>query len=1559
MTPRPNSLHKRLLFALVSTLTGGLSAQTPFLVKDVNTTWSGPARSSMASSYVADGNAVYFTATVEGTGAEVWKVVDGQPSVAADVGPGSAGSDPANLVVLRPGLLLFTASTVETGRELWATDGSPAGTRLVKDVSPGVWGLSPPGIWFAFNGRAFLATSDGVHGVEPWVSDGTEAGTHMLLDLDGASTSSGVQWIAVFGERVLIFAGGGMWSTDGTTAGTLPIVAAGTLGDVRGFAQSGSVAYFTATAGAGRELWKTDGTAAGTVRVRDIAPGATSGVHSNAPLAAMGGRVYFIASTTGTTYDLWTSDGTEAGTQLVKAIVDEAIPGLPAPRPSLIAGEDLVYVGTNRGLWRSDGTAAGTYLLETNAAAAPFTSAFDGVYYFKVVDGFTELWKTNGTAATTRRIRRLPERTSLFRQNVGPPRFTGGKLYFTAQDPLHGVEPWVCGDAAATSVDLLANVNPDGVPSADVQNVTAAGDLAFFTAFDGWTTGQLWRSDGTASGTFRMTEAGTHSLFTAWQGTLYFRSAKTQLWRSDGSEAGTAMLKDLRPGVQADAISTFHPTTKFLYFGGDDGSGSALWRTDGTDAGTIKVTTGNASLTELAGRVYGSKSSTIFVTEGTPESTKQVAAFTGSGEMTTGLAAAAGALFFGRATTAAGNELWSSDGTTGSEMLVKDIRPGERSSTPRNLTGSGRYLFFVANDGTHGDELWRSDGTPEGTILLRDIWSGESSSWPRDLTRSGDVVYFVADDGVAGAELWRSDGSVAGTVPVADIRPGAASSDVQNLSASDGVLWFSADEGTHGRELWRTAAAGGVALVADLEPGPGSSTPGTAVRAGELLYFAATTSSFGRELWALTPGSEPAVAIADVRIQEGNSGTKTARFTLTRSGDVSAPSTVAFATVDASATAGSDYVAGSGSVAFEAGVTTRFIDVVVNGDASVEKNEAFLVTLTGATGAVLRNTAAVAVIENDDVRADLALEWVASYGSSSRRHVVRLVNHGPSPATDVVVRMSDSPGKVALSCGGQSGNPLNCTVPSLAAGASTEVSFTWQSSAVYTDPAEPPGTTVTADVRAAEPDAEPANNSVTRMVGARLELPPFLTNDTTSSITYRLRWTSSAASNVAIGTSTPSVVIAPDTVRLAGGESTASFTVTPQNFVGRVWLRSGWSADGSLEKITIESVQPGTVPKLDVAAVVSTQVQVVYGATIDIPVQIAARRHDGTLPTGTVALLDENGAQVAQHALDANASTAFSRSGVAPGTYAWKLRYSGDPKFNRLDIPVAVTVSGIPTETTVEAPPYFCGTTADVVVRVRNTVTAAVPTGTVQIVIDQTVLNVTLAPSGTPGEAWVTMRPTFSPNDGAIVAMYEPSTSSFAPSSDGQAIQSVNCAPFHFTAKATGTSVTARWTAQPGAHSYFVRYMETNGVWRDAGWTPGTQLTHTVPHSASVLLYAVHAVDAAGTILSYSAPDIVYTKLFTDDPVVPRATRMKSVHVTELQAAAGSLRFFVESRHLALPAASRGARIRAARILELRTAINQDRVRLGLPAWTFTDPSLGAGSAIKAVHVQELRKALE
>ncbi|OYX04045.1 MAG: hypothetical protein B7Z15_17900, partial [Rhizobiales bacterium 32-66-8] len=148
-------------------------------------------------------------------------------------------------------------------------------------------------------------------------------------------------------------------------------------------------------------------------------------------------------------------------------------------------------------------------------------------------------------------------------------------------------------------------------------------------------------------------------------------------------------------------------------------------------------------------------------------------------------------------------------------------------------------------------------------------------------------------------------------------------------------------------------------------PSGGSVTFGFQATPGSAGGTAATGLSLNGE--GNEPPVLPTLTVGDASVVEGNSGTKQMVFTVSLSKAATGPVTVAYATVDGTATAGQDYVAKSGTITFAAGETQKTVSVTINGDRVAELNETLALRLSAPTGATLADGAAAGTILTDDV----------------------------------------------------------------------------------------------------------------------------------------------------------------------------------------------------------------------------------------------------------------------------------------------------------------------------------------------------------------------------------------------------------------------------------------------------------------------------------------------------------------------------------------------------------------------------------------------------------------
>ena len=148
------------------------------------------------------------------------------------------------------------------------------------------------------------------------------------------------------------------------------------------------------------------------------------------------------------------------------------------------------------------------------------------------------------------------------------------------------------------------------------------------------------------------------------------------------------------------------------------------------------------------------------------------------------------------------------------------------------------------------------------------------------------------------------------------------------------------------------------------------------------VFLFLTGYNDGSRMWAYRYGSATpaALSIDDATVDEGDSGTTPAVFTARLSQASPLPVTVAYATANQTATAGTDYQAASGTISFAPGVLARTVGVGVLGDTAVETDETFVVNLSGVVGATLADGQAVGTISDDDAPA-LALREL-THGSA-------------------------------------------------------------------------------------------------------------------------------------------------------------------------------------------------------------------------------------------------------------------------------------------------------------------------------------------------------------------------------------------------------------------------------------------------------------------------------------------------------------------------------------------------------------------------------------------------
>lgn len=295
--------------------------------------------------------------------------------------------------------------------------------------------------------------------------------------------------------------------------------------------------------------------------------------------------------------------------------------------------------------------------------------------------------------------------------------------------------------------------------------------------------------------------------------------------------AQSQLLKDINVEQELtyDEFSALCPASGIMYVSSRN---HELWKTTGSAGGTVRLRTFESlqhlfSIGSTAYFVANDRKSgaELWKSNGTSSTTVMVKDITaGSAGTNIHSLTAIGQTLVFVAQTNLGQELWRSDGTLAGTYLIKDIFPRGGGSNPVGLVLMGSHLYFSANDGVNGIELWRTDGTAGGTTMVKDIRTGSRvSSQPAEFAVVGNTVYFTANTDI-GRELWKSDGTSTGTVLVKDIRLGSGSSSPKNLTNVNGVLFFSASDGVFGHELWKSdGTPNGTMIVKDITPGSSGS----------------------------------------------------------------------------------------------------------------------------------------------------------------------------------------------------------------------------------------------------------------------------------------------------------------------------------------------------------------------------------------------------------------------------------------------------------------------------------------------------------------------------------------------------------------------------------------------------------------------------------------------------------------------------------------------------------------------------------------------------------------
>jgi len=691
-----------------------------------------------------------------------------------------------------------------------------------------------------------LAANNGKTGTEVYVSDGTREGTHLLRDINknhNSTPSSG------FNLKKYVIIGRydkdnkwGLWAIDKSNNNVYLLKNKDyKYLSISGYYVFDDELYFFVNKydQPGIEFWKTDGTESGTIEI--LKYGDANNYYIS-DLVEFNGELYFTTSIAkyGET-TLWRSDGTSEGTKKVKDIFSHIIEELVVSPDStsifIIEKRDTANSSIGPQIWASDGTYDGTKLIGESVQGewiSILSLLNNELFYFIFsYDRFdsgkamTELWKTDGfelSKVTDKDIFSIsytgPEQLWHQHEFIG---ILDSEIFFLSKT----WELWKTDgtESGTTRVSDLSNS-----ASKDSYSILDDNALLFYVPSIA-VEKQLWKTDGTDEGTFPV-----NSVFNLYFDSkaesisldnkhVYFTSDVpeygNEIWQSDGTLEGTEILKDIFPGNTDGIISDIYRVGNNIVFVGNDGiSGSELWKSNGTKEGTSII----------KDIFKGDGSSFIKIISATDDNI-YFSAYDGTQQ-----------------------SIWKSDGTAlGTSNFSHLTHNTTNPSFPGPAIKVGSNFYFVANEGGWGYEqnLWKTDGTLEGTTRVISFIGPDSLNNP-SITRNSlfsvnNKLIFHSKQKQLGLELWASDGSKNGTKMIKDAVPEFKRHGIPYISRAKvgNTFYFRTDNA-----LWKSnGLSSGTLLVTD------KVDPIEFYGGKTLFYFTGKTDSHGLGLW-VSDGTE-------------------------------------------------------------------------------------------------------------------------------------------------------------------------------------------------------------------------------------------------------------------------------------------------------------------------------------------------------------------------------------------------------------------------------------------------------------------------------------------------------------------------------------------------------------------------------------------------------------------------------------------------------------------------------------------------------------------------------
>lgn len=714
-------------------------------------------------------------------------------------------------------------------KELWAFDTGSNNLSLLKTFE-----YSGNVKLYPYNNQLIFAANDGISGKEIWKSDGTVAGTSLVKDIapnSGSSISNDFKMLTLNNGKFYFMAntvtGYVLYESDGTTAGTNPLLPMQNSPQLEG-ASGGDYFVFTgfSSTNGGFEPWVSDGTVAGTKILKDIYPGTTSSMSINQKFLKVGNKIYFDSTANGINPGygnyIWETDGTENGTVLFNTPTNNMLYGKSSE------GQYLILTKPNEGnrFWITNGNAAQTFEM-----SALGMTAVNGV-----VDFNSKLYLAGSSPKNGMELYSLaPSAQSavlasdISRYESSSPHsyeLLNNDLIFIATDRESNSQFYKrnkTNQQITRFTNFTYGSSGPGMYTDFNDSLFKVGNFLYTKNNTPNPVSGFYRTDGTSANSAVISTGNTviydNSFFVNLNdNTLLFSGYNnvlgTELWKIDNNSSTVVLVKDISTESMGSMYNTDPKTTVlngFAYFVAKENGKLGVWKSDGTEANTIKTIQINFQDGSDGNiKVVGSLNNKLLYStrkEGSTN-TSNTELFASNGDLASAVLLKSHSELYSSSSINSDTEILNNKlfyvvkGYPGGFYSTDGTVAGTTQIAPVNFFGDvkfkkcGNQLFFTNNNST---ELLKTNGTTAGTVSL-----GANFSAIKDMTCANNYLYFLNG---ASQKVWRSNGTSAGTAPL-DI---FVTNDDNQLLANENILKMATDNEKlfltiytkeHGNELY-------------------------------------------------------------------------------------------------------------------------------------------------------------------------------------------------------------------------------------------------------------------------------------------------------------------------------------------------------------------------------------------------------------------------------------------------------------------------------------------------------------------------------------------------------------------------------------------------------------------------------------------------------------------------------------------------------------------------------------------------------------------------------------